>query len=487
VGQYESFIQISDTIYYLATFSDGLVQLNILTDQIVKIKNSPSNIATIFKDKDASLWLGSFSSGIFHYFPNTNKFEQTLLMPLLNDFYEDLENNSVTAILKDNNNDSNLWLGTRIGLFSFNKITKKMLAYPIKSNLPQKESAFNLIISMCADNAGNIWTGCLKGGGLGKFNVKNKIWNNYIFNQEDANKKGYRSNTVTNILLHSNTTLLLSTDIGLLSFDVSKNEFKKYILKNDLEIEPYTSHLMIDNYFNWWISHQYSGLCYISSKQNAIRNIQLPPQKFKPDENNSVILDFYFSKRHQKYFILNTNHDGLTIYDTDFKLLEQVTLAVFNEKREPFPISMGEDDKGMIWINEKSDKLFVYNPVRKEVENHENSHFSKCYKIYRSNNNCLYFKTEKGLFRFKNKEWKLEINLNSKGNKPFKYSNIGLVSNIKKSFLLFAASNDSIFRFDLISKKNTFEFQLPDFAVKNGNYICQIYVDRKEKYGCLCV
>jgi len=481
VGRYISFLKISDTTYYLTTYSDGLVKLNIINNELVKIKNSPSSISTITKDNDATLWLGTFSAGFYHYFPKINKFEQTLLKPLINELYEDLENNTVTSILVDKTNESQLWLGTRIGLFSYNKSTKKMISYSVKNSLLQKEQAFNRIIAICADNAGNIWTGRLKGGGLGKFNIKTKQWENYLFNEEDANKKTFKSNTVLNIVLSNNTALILSTDIGLLSFNVLEKEFTKHHLKNAIEIDPFVNHLMIDKDSNWWISHHYGGLSYINSKLNAVKNYQLPAQKYMPDENGSVILDFYFSNRYQKYFMLNTNHDGLTIYDKDFKLSEQVTLPNYLENREPYPISMAEDNEGLIWINEYSDKLFVYNPLKKEVKNYEHPAFKNCYQIYRSNNDYIYFKTDVGLYSLKNHKWNLEIDGHFDGEKNNNLTSIGWVSNIKKSYLLVEISTDSIFRFDLISKKMAFELKLPEFATKNGNHIWQIYIDAKER------
>lgn len=480
VGQYTSYLKISDTIYYLSTYSDGLIKLNIHTNRIEKIKNSPSSITYIIQDKDATFWIGTFSAGVYHYYPSKNKFVQTLLKPLVDELYDDLNNNTVSSIIKDTKNDSNLWLGTRIGLVSFNKISKKTEYHKVLHSNLAKEQALNRIISMCYDDNGNIWVGRLKGGGLGKFNIKNRTWTNFIFNEEDFNKKGFSSNSITNIYKYSNSKLILSTDLGLLSFELKNNEFIKFKLKNDIEIFPSANHLLIDKDSNWWISHNYSGLSFINPKLNAIKTIQLPPQKFKPDENKSLILDFYFSKKHQKYFMLNTNHDGLTIYDKAFKLIQQVTLPNYWEKFEPFPISLGEDDEGMIWINEYSDKLFVYNPFNNEVKNYENTQFTRCFQIYRSPNNILYFKTENGLYSLKNKIWKLEINAPPWGEKHVNIAGMGWVSNVKDSFLFFEI-NDSVFRFDLKSKAKNYLFSLPNFATKNNNHIWQIYIDSKNR------
>lgn len=471
VGHYITYLKVSDSIYYLTTKLDGIQKLNIENNTLNRLKNSPSSPKNITKDKDGTFWIGTLADGFYHYFPQTQKCEKILFKELTNDFNYNWDNNTVNEICIDKKNDSLIWLGSRKGLYSYNKLTGNFRLYKVPHKLEMQEFALNQITSLLMDDDGNIWAGKYFGG-LGKLTIKTNQWEHYYFSPEAFKFKVLNTNIVDNLRLINSNTLIISTSNGPMQFDIKNKKFTKFNLinKNNKLIGDVID-WYIDKDGNQWFSNCYqNGLAFASKRLNSIKKVDFPKQTFKPDYYSSNIMDMYWSQFHQKYFIANNNHDGLLIYNKNFELLNQILIPNNWKDKEPFPTSIGEDNQGDIWLTDITNQLMFYNQKLNIVQNYKTDLFKYCYQIIRGENNEIYFNTEKGLFLFFNKKFSIII----------KKSNNYIFSNIQNGSINFI-DNLSLFSFNLKSKSTTKIIEIPKFAIENGNYIQNVFKDKNNR------
>jgi len=470
IGQFISHLKVSDSVYFLTTKLDGIYKLNVETDKIVKILNSPASPTRIFKDKLGDFWVGTLAGGFYRYILKTDSFQHFTLAPLLSVFSKDWNSNTINQIEEDPKNDSLLWLGARNGLYVFNKYTEKIKSFKIKDENVMKQFAYNHIVTIKFDNDGNLWVGKFFGG-LAKFNTNSKTWQNYFFDPAAFNQKVLFTNIITSINFEDAHTFYLTTNEGAMLFDLKTNSFSKYELKlNDKIMESGVSNIFIDNNGNQWFSHlNQKGLSMASKRLNSVKKIAFPPQKFKPDYYGSVVSDMCFSQKHQIYLITNTNNIGLLIYDKNFELLHQISVPSLWQDKEPFVLSIKEDDNGLFWLSDITNSLFTFDYSKLILAKIEAPLFKYCYQIERNKDGSLFFLTEKGVFKFQNKQWQIVFN-----------KKVELFSNFSENGFYYLEKSNILF---YNSKLNThsFVYKLPSFATDNYNYIQNIFKDSKNR------
>ena len=90
----------------------------------------------------------------------------------------------------------------------------------------------NFISTIVEDYSGNLWIGT-QGGGLNKYDPVLDRFTSYYYNSKDTNSLS--SNFIfhhNSMLLDQDTILWIGTDNGLCSFNVKKNQFKRYNLSD---------------------------------------------------------------------------------------------------------------------------------------------------------------------------------------------------------------------------------------------------------------
>ncbi len=471
VGHFISYLKISDSIYFLTTKIDGILKLNVITNKITKIKNSPASPKIITKDKDGSFWIGTLANGFYHYLPENNSFKPIVFSKLTGNFSTDWDKNTVNSIVLDPKNDSFIWLGCRNGLHRYNKITQEIKAFLVSNPSSMHQFALNHITSLLFDKKGNIWAGKFFGG-LGCFKIKTNIWEHYFFDPEAFKLKVLNTNIIINLKLINHETISITTSNGPMHFNTQTKTFLKYdLIANGSKAIGDVIDYSIDKDGNQWFSNIYqNGLSLASKKLNSTLKYSFPKQTFMPDYYGSVVLDLFWSKTYNRYFMVNTNHDGLLTYSKKFELLDQVLIPSNWEDKEPFPTSVAEDDQGMIWITDITQQLILYHPQQKKAINFYTTLFKNCSQLHRSQDNVVYFLTEKGLFKYQNKQFELIL----------KDSNLSLISNIKnQSFFFLEGLN--VFSFNIKTKQKIKLLTLPKFAIQNNNYIQSIFSDTKNQ------
>ena len=115
-----------------------------------------------------------------------------------------------------------MWFATRTGLYSYDG--NQMTSFRNNPSDPNSLSS-NMLIPVCADNNGIIWTGSL-GGGLNHLDTETGVFTHFRHNPDEP--ASLSSDTVNAILRDENGTLWVGTHGGLDKFDQETNSFIHY-------------------------------------------------------------------------------------------------------------------------------------------------------------------------------------------------------------------------------------------------------------------
>ncbi len=124
--------------------------------EVVKIGalGSSEEIWEILPEKNGTVWVGTYASGLFAVNATTLLARQVELDP------DNNRSMTVRAILKDPN--GKYWIGTRGGLYLYDKITGVAAKY-LHDDREQKSLVNNSILCVSKDAKGNIWIGTRQG------------------------------------------------------------------------------------------------------------------------------------------------------------------------------------------------------------------------------------------------------------------------------------------------------------------------------------
>lgn len=173
-----------------------------------------THVNTIYYDKNNSLWLGMYMSGVLRYNIRSNSIEN-----ISNNF----SNLDVRCFTEHNNK---LMIGTESGLFSFSNNSFN------EENEINSQLSDNKIHGIIYDNAGKLWLGTY-GKGIVIFNKDNKL----IYNLNTSN--GLCSNAVCTFYKDKKGGLWVGTRNGLIHFPSTEDPSKycMYFEKDGIENE----------------------------------------------------------------------------------------------------------------------------------------------------------------------------------------------------------------------------------------------------------
>ncbi|HET7734083.1 MAG TPA: two-component regulator propeller domain-containing protein, partial [Paludibacter sp.] len=172
-------------------------------------KNSIGNsfIHTLYEGKDKMLWVGT-DKGIYKY----NHLQNTFQYFDTKTDSGQLIDQSVYCITEDR--AGNMWVASTVGLFFYDKKSRKLKLYTHDERIPTSLSATNVNSVFC-DSEGTIWAGTIDGG-LSRYNARKDDFTNYAFTPSNGT---YRV-SVLKIREDSQGNLVLGTITeGLIFFD----------------------------------------------------------------------------------------------------------------------------------------------------------------------------------------------------------------------------------------------------------------------------
>jgi diguanylate cyclase (GGDEF)-like protein len=190
--------------------------------------------------KQGSLWIGMYSTGLFHI--NNGKIVEHLTAK------DGLPGNQIRAILEAN--DGSIWAGGALGLW--HRKDGQSRKYTTKDGLPR-----DYILSLLQSSNGTLWIGTSNGLSFYRNGKINNIDISMFDNAQD----------VFSILEEKNGTMWFATDRGLLRF--RNNKFAMVNSQHGLPIDTFFQ-IVADNYGNYWLTSN-AGVLYLNrTETNAV-------------------------------------------------------------------------------------------------------------------------------------------------------------------------------------------------------------------------
>lgn len=252
---------------WIGTYAGGVNYYDRSYD-IFKNYNAGSNtfklnykvVSAIVEDLSGNLWIGTEGGGLNVLNKTTGKFT----------YYTHNKNNSnsistnnVKSIIRTQK--GNFWIGTHDGGLNFLNPNKKPFIFKkYKTDVNDSLSlSNNRIISLFEDHKRNIWIGT-SGGGLNMYNPKKDKF------LRIKDYSGFIGEIIYDISkTHDANILLISGNKGLATLNINSNKITpiKYAVKNvNDDSETITLCAYEDNYKNYWIGTEGSGLFYYDTK-----------------------------------------------------------------------------------------------------------------------------------------------------------------------------------------------------------------------------
>ncbi len=254
------------------------------TFQHVRLNGNRSTdfeVIEFLEDKNGIMWIGTFSNGLIKYNTQNNTYNVILLDP------HDDYSNTVRKILK--NDDGNLWIGGRNGLFIYNPSNDKIYHYTHDESFPLS-IPHNSIFDMCKDKSGNIWFGTRYG--VSQWKKQNQVFQYY--HAETNNNNCLNSSSVFNFL-ESDSSIYIATESGGINILDAQNKFT-YLKTPILNTNNIKCICKADN-GDLWIGTFMGGINVYNPKRKTIKyylkNQKLNTKNTICDDRINVIVKDY--------------------------------------------------------------------------------------------------------------------------------------------------------------------------------------------------
>ena len=199
-------------------------------------------VLTVTEDRRGNIWIGTWGNGLSIFNPSKNTYKHFKATP---GNIPGLSNNNVWKIFEDS--DEKIWIGTYGGGVNvYDPQTGNFTRYLSQSDDPQSLS-LNNVYYITEDSRGYIWV-ATDGGGINRFDKKTKKFKRYVY---DQTKNSLSHNRVISIHEDQEHNLWIGTNHGLNHFDVDKELFTNYEIKDGLPADAILGILQDDEGFLW--------------------------------------------------------------------------------------------------------------------------------------------------------------------------------------------------------------------------------------------
>ncbi len=296
-----------DDMLWIGTMTGGLNRLDQQTGQFQNYRHDDNNPASlsadgvmaIFEDREGQLWVGTYGGGVSVLDQENGSFTHFAHDP---DDSTSLSDQRASAILQDGNGA--IWIGTfGGGLNLFDAATGSFQRF---QNDPSDPSSLadDAIYALHLDNDGNIWVGTA-GGGLDLV-VKPASGSGEVTFKNYSQRDGLPNNVINGIQSDSSGRLWLSSNNGLVRFDIGSEIIRTFHRGDGLQGEE----------FNYAAHHRAAdGKLYFGGANgfNAF-----DPHKVEESDHSPVIVLTSFQKFNQPV-VTDVPYDQITQFDLDYK------------------------------------------------------------------------------------------------------------------------------------------------------------------------
>ena len=287
----------SENNLWVGTWNSGFFYLENGSNNFknVQIKNSKgvlksNRIMSFAEDSKGNIWIGSFLSGLYSFNIKTKKLthhqEKTL-----QDNYIDTKN--IRKLIIDQNDD--LWLGTRTGLFKISNINNNPKVKSYNSFLNESlntKAEFNVITTLFEDHYKNIWIGT-DGYGLCSIDPNDNSVNWY------NNYESFIHQTIYSIVESDENNIWITGNNGISKYNTKSKTFKNYNIQDGLLANNFNKNSAYISDNNLIYFGCYKGINYFDPNSIIIdkdvpkvylSDFKLSNKKVIPGEKNSPLV-----------------------------------------------------------------------------------------------------------------------------------------------------------------------------------------------------
>ncbi len=343
-GAVRAILKNSDSRILIGTLGGGIAELNthtdMFTDLALKYKNkiiTNNQIYQIYRDSEENIWIASSDGGL-NKFSVDNSVIQNYPLVFNGDTCK-----WVTTIYEDDH--KNIWLGTwKYGLICLPaNNSQQVIQY--KHILSDPYSLNNDIVFSIYQSTREpefIWIATY-GGGLSKFNIKEKKFFHY------TTENGLCNDFVYSVLEDDFGFIWVSTNKGLSRLNPATGAFKKYDLENGLSNREFNFGAAFKSKSGELFWGGYKGIDYIrpenfynpASAPIAITSIKIAGQKFPLNEPLRKIksIDLSYNENFLSFDMLSLNYVSneksyfaykLVNYDEDWNIAAKTAYAQYS-------------------------------------------------------------------------------------------------------------------------------------------------------------
>ncbi len=417
-------------VYIMDLITEKTTQLNATTSTGEKITTA---VNTLLKSDNNHLWIGTMSQGLFVYHLETG------ILTQVNNIEQGFHSSiTVWTLLSDKS--GNIWIGSREGLFIFEKKNNelKMLS------LPNKEVGHNEIMSLMQDEFGFIWAGTWSGG----LQLYNSQLKQYVRSFFIEHPQPFISH-IRALFEYSMNEIFIGSDDGLYLFNQSDESIKRIDTPNlagSLSDQNVYS-ILQDREKGIWIGTYFGGVNYLHPNHLSMESYSPTPlphslsgkavSQFCEDENGQILIATEdgglnsFDPKSRQFTQMNKD------FDTSYHNLHALLIA---DNR----FLVGTFSRGLDVFDRKSKQRINYQRI---AGNPQSLNDNCIFSLYRTSSGIIYIGTPIGLQTFNPDSGTFHDIKELSGN--FIYD----ILEDEQENLWVASYNNGAFRYDASSKK----------------------------------
>lgn len=306
------------------------------------------NFRSITADKKGNLWIGTERNGLLLLDLNTKVFHH---FPFSANALKVSNDNAINNILRIKDE---LWLATRFsGIIIFNTINKSFKSLELKSADPRTTCLVN-------ENQNNIWIGTKNG--LYAYNLKTKEEKSFF--HQDCNYYSISNNSISCLYLDRQGILWAGCLQGGVNYTINQKGFltyKKELCKTLTLSQQSVSAIMTDSRNNLWIGYFDNGIDIINKTTGQKKYYyDIPTDNGKI--NTGTI--FCFFEDHKGRIWIGCYSNGLFMYDPNsgrFKNFKHNELDPTSISKNDIR-SICEDSENQLWLAVHGKGISRFNP-----------------------------------------------------------------------------------------------------------------------------
>ncbi len=320
----------SKLLFYHLGEKDGL------TDNLVNC---------FFQDSKGIMWMGT-QYGLNSFDGSAFNTWQT------NDVATDykLFSNQINAITEDK--DHVIWLATSEGLSSLDPVSNKIHSY--------RSEYDNSMTCLAIDND-NLWIST--GGGLLRFNIRDKTFKHFINNQDNRREFVNFDNSINSLTLGSKKRLWLATVNGVWMFDLAKQTFTQFDGPgNDTDYDGMINTVFEDHSGKIWAGCWSRGLKLINPENHSVTNFS--SLSGMPYHIASIVEQKTVNNHHTLWLT-----DNLTSFAAPYNKFEHHDLKPIAEAAALDPHCFYVSRDNLLWIS-TAKGVYILDPTRQLFKHH---------------------------------------------------------------------------------------------------------------------